>query len=80
MYCAVPGLEPGVLLFIHCMLQREMFLASLCAVDIGEENPRNVCSGLTKHVPLEEMQVCRWEGWGCEGMMSEGGEEVRGDT
>ena len=25
-------------------------------VDIGEENPRNVCSGLTKHVPLEEMQ------------------------
>ena len=30
---------------------------SMTTVDVGEENTRNVCSGLVKHVPVEEMQV-----------------------
>ena len=27
------------------------------SVDIGEETPRTVCSGLVKHIPLDEIQV-----------------------
>ena len=60
-YCAVPGEKHGLkalmLLYIACC--RQKCFSSDCAVDIGEENPCNVCSGLAKHVPLEEMQVCR---------------------
>ena len=35
----------------------------VCAVDLGEEKPRTVCSGLTKFVPLEQMQVCSVGGY-----------------
>lgn len=27
-------------------------------IDVGEESPRTVVSGLVKYIPLEEMQVC----------------------
>jgi methionyl-tRNA synthetase len=27
-------------------------------IDVGEEAPRTVVSGLVKYIPLEEMQVC----------------------
>ena len=27
-------------------------------VDVGEEAPRTIISGLVKYVPIEEMQVC----------------------
>lgn len=30
---------------------------SFLTVDIGEEKPRTVCSGLVKHVPMEQLQV-----------------------
>lgn len=31
--------------------------ASFVSVDVGEETPRTVCSGLVGSVPLEELQV-----------------------
>ena len=33
-----------------------LILPLTCTVDVGEEKPRNVCSGLVMHVPIEEMQ------------------------
>ena len=27
------------------------------SVELSEERPRTVCSGLVKHIPLEQMQV-----------------------
>lgn len=35
-------------------------LLSLLTVDIADESGRvrTICSGLVKHVPLEDMQVC----------------------
>ena len=35
------------------MSENEFLLPS---VDVGEDKTRNVCSGLVKHIPLEEMQ------------------------
>ena len=29
-------------------------------VDVGEETPRTIISGLVKYVPIEEMQVHTW--------------------
>ena len=36
-------------------------ISSVCApsVDVGEAKARTVVSGLVKHIPLEEMQVCQ---------------------
>ena len=34
-----------------------LFLLFFFTVDVGEETPRTVCSGLVGSVPLEELQV-----------------------
>ena len=36
--------------------QQDSFLHTF-VVDVGEEKPRTVISGLVKHIPLEKMQV-----------------------
>jgi tRNA-binding EMAP/Myf-like protein len=33
------------------------FPIELFLVDVGEEKPRTVVSGLVKHIPIEKMQV-----------------------
>ena len=38
---------------IASLIPSPLFLS----VDIGEETPRTVCSGLVKHIPLDEIQV-----------------------
>ena len=30
-------------------------------MDVGEENPRTIISGLVEYVPIESMQVCHLE-------------------
>ena len=53
--CCIFCLFTYRLLCYHaCLLNKHLTLS----VDLGEENPRTIVSGLVKHVPIEEMQVC----------------------
>ena len=41
---------------IECSKHPEADLLYVEKIDLGEANPRNVCSGLVKYIPIEEVK------------------------